>query len=208
MHNIPQGNARKSLGLPLRRAAQAGVNFAFLKATEGGDRVDAMFAENHAAARRAGVPVGAYHFYYFCTPPEVQARWFLDTVPREAGALPPVLDLEWNPFSPTCTFRPPAEEVRAVVRRWIEIVSAAWGHRPILYVPPDFWETNDIGRIDEEYWLRTVAAHPSERFPGVRWSFWQYSGTGIVPGVAGDCDLNCFAGTVDGWRRWRAARTV
>ena len=46
------------------QAARAGgVNFAFLKATEGGDILDPMFATNFRAALAAGVPVGAYHFW-------------------------------------------------------------------------------------------------------------------------------------------------
>src|SRR5262249_36110475 len=51
-------------------AKAAGISFAFLKATEGGDRVDDNFAENWRNARAAGVPRGAYHFFYFCTPAE------------------------------------------------------------------------------------------------------------------------------------------
>ena len=47
-------------------AKAAGISFAFIKATEGGDRVDDNFAENWQRAKAAGVPRGAYHFFYFC----------------------------------------------------------------------------------------------------------------------------------------------
>ena len=47
-------------------AKAAGISFAFIKATEGGDRVDDNFAEHWRSAKAAGVPRGAYHFYYFC----------------------------------------------------------------------------------------------------------------------------------------------
>ena len=83
-------------------AKAAGISFAFLKATEGGDRVDDNFSENWQRAKAAGVPRGAYHFYYFCRPAEEQARWFIRNVPRDRSSLPPVLDMEWNPQSPTC----------------------------------------------------------------------------------------------------------
>src|SRR5690606_5867024 len=59
----------------------SGVAFAFIKATEGADHADERFAENWAAARRAGVPRGAYHYYYFCRTAQEQARWFAATVP-------------------------------------------------------------------------------------------------------------------------------
>ena len=99
-----------------RRVALSGVAFAFIKATEGGDLKDPQFDRNWQLAGAHGVPRGAYHFYYFCTAPEVQARWFIRNVPKRGKALPPVLDMEWNPFSPTCTVRPPGAEVRRQVQ--------------------------------------------------------------------------------------------
>ncbi|RVV96763.1 glycoside hydrolase [Mesobaculum littorinae] len=189
-----------------RAAGASGVNFAFLKATEGGDRIDPLFAENFAGAAAAGVPVGGYHFYYFCNSPEVQARWFIQNVPRIPGALPPVLDLEWNPFSPTCVSRPPQAEVRRVAETWLSIVSRHYQQRPIVYVPLEFWRDRDVRHLPADYWLRSVAKHPDEAFADRSWTFWQYSGTGQVPGVSGNCDLNVFGGGASLWRRWLAAR--
>ena len=40
-----------------------GVDFAYIKATEGGDHRDTRFAENWRASRAAGVRRGAYHFF-------------------------------------------------------------------------------------------------------------------------------------------------
>ncbi|MEQ9573578.1 MAG: GH25 family lysozyme, partial [Nitratireductor sp.] len=42
-----------------------GANFAWIKATDGGDHVDPMFKTNWRAARAAGIPRGAYHFFYW-----------------------------------------------------------------------------------------------------------------------------------------------
>ncbi|MWD26331.1 glycoside hydrolase [Aquicoccus sp. SCR17] len=191
-----------------RRARAAGVNFAWLKATEGGDRIDPQFRANWRNAAVAGVPRGAYHFYYFCTPAEVQARWFIENVPREAGSLPPVLDLEWNPFSPTCTLRPPAETVRAEAATFIRIVTAHYGQAPVIYTTPDFWERNHISRLGREVWVRSVAEHAHGRYDGHPWTFWQYSGTGLVDGIGGDVDLNLFNGSEFAWRAWLARRLV
>lgn len=189
-----------------RSLRAAGTNFAFIKATEGGDRVDDRFAENWAGAAAAGIDRGAYHFYYFCSTPEIQAENFIAAVPRESGAMPPVLDLEWNPFSPTCTYRPPPEDVRRVVSRWIEIVTRHYGQPPIIYTTPDFYARNDIGSLGAEMWLRAVAETPDVVYPGQPWTFWQYSGTGRGAGVIGNLDLNVFAGSPAAWQRWRAAR--
>ena len=62
------------------------LRFVFIKATEGGDFRDRRFAENWAAAKRAGLRVGAYHFFTFCTAPELQAQNFLAVVPRDRQA--------------------------------------------------------------------------------------------------------------------------
>src|SRR5438128_304537 len=40
-----------------------GVDFAYIKATEGGDHVDRLFARNWQAAADAGMKRGAYHFF-------------------------------------------------------------------------------------------------------------------------------------------------
>ena len=129
------------------------------------------------------------------------------SVPRTPGALPPVVDLEWNPFSPTCTYRPPAAEVRAEVGRFMDILQAHYGQRPVVYTTPDFYDRNGFADIDtEEFWLRTVAALPSERYPGAAWTFWQYSSTGLIAGAEGEIDLNAFAGDRAAWYRWLSLR--
>lgn len=61
------------------RAREVGIEFVFLKATEGGDLADPAFRDHWRGAGRAGIKRGAYHFYYFCTAPEVQAQFFIQT---------------------------------------------------------------------------------------------------------------------------------
>lgn len=189
-----------------RMVARSGIRFAFIKATEGGDLLDPKFKDNWRAAERAGVAQGAYHFYYFCTDPDVQARWFIRNVPRSKGSLPAVLDLEWNPFSPTCRKRPPGTEVRRQVRVFLNMLEAHYGQRPIIYTTPEFYRDTGIGRLNEEFWLRSTATILSEKYPGQPWSFWQYTGTGRVPGVAGDVDINVFLGDETAWSSWLKRR--
>ena len=190
-------------------ARVSGVNFAFIKATEGGDLLDPMFQNHWEGAGRAGVARGAYHFYYFCTTPEKQARWFIENVPKAPGMLPPVLDLEWNPFSPTCTLRPPADTVRRNAQTFLSILRAHYGQQPVVYTTPEFYAQNDMGRLrGVEFWLRSTAAHPSEKYPDERWTFWQYTSTGRVPGAAGDIDINVYAGSPSSWDNWLSRRQV
>ncbi len=199
--------SRYQTGIDWQAARAGGVNFAFIKATEGGDRVDPMFKDHWQSAARAGVARGAYHFYYHCRSADAQADWFIAHVPRTRGALPPVLDMEWTPTSPTCSQQRPASAVRADAAQFIARLTAAYGTAPILYTTTDFYEDNDLGRLrGVEFWLRSVAAHPSERYAGQHWTFWQYSSTGRAAGIKGDLDLNAFAGGPQAWANWLAKR--
>lgn len=191
-----------------RRIKQQGVQFAWVKATEGGDLTDAQFKSNWRAAKRVGVPIGAYHFYYFCTDPETQAKWFIKNVPRQSGGLPPVLDLEWNPFSPTCTLRPPASEVRKLAKRFMRIVERHYGTKLVIYTTPDFWHHNQVARLNRDFWLRSTAKHVEKRYKTSDWRFWQYTSTGVLEGVNKEVDLNCFNGSQRQWNRWRETRAV
>ncbi|KIN71288.1 glycoside hydrolase family 25 protein [Sulfitobacter guttiformis] len=200
--------ARFQTSIDWSQARRNGVNFAFLKATEGGDLLDPAFTTHWRGAGKAGVARGAYHFYYFCTSPEVQAQWFIRNVPRSKGMMPPVLDMEWNPLSPTCAHRRPAANVvQDEMRRWLRIIEAHYGQRPIIYTTPQFYAENNLSGFNGyEYWLRTTAKSPGEAFPGERWQFWQYSATGLIDGIKGEVDLNAFSGTRAQWTTWLAAR--
>ena len=186
-----------------------GVNFAFIKATEGGDMLDPMFESHWHAAGRAEVKRGAYHFFYHCRPAAEQARWFIRHVPKVPGALPPVLDMEWTPTSPTCTIRRDGATIRDEARIFMEIVARHYGQRPIIYTTVDFYEDTELWRLGgAEFWLRSVAGHPGEVYGGKDWSFWQYTSTGVVPGIAGKVDINVFAGSKANWARWLGARAL
>ncbi len=207
VHGIDAARFQASSNWKAARAS--GVNFAWIKATEGGDLLDPMFHEHWRGASHAGIPTGAYHFFYFCTSAETQARWFIKNVRKRSGMLPPVLDMEWNPFSPTCTKRPPDDLVRREARIFLAALEAHYGQRPVVYTTPEFFKDNDLGRLRSvEFWLRSTAKSPAEAYPGQRWRFWQYSGTGIVPGFEGDTDLNLFNGSAADWAAWLAARRV
>lgn len=180
-----------------------GVSFAFIKATEGGDRLDDRFAQNINNARSAGIPSSAYHFYYFCTSAKKQAAWFIRNVPKMRNSLPHVLDMEWNHHSPSCKSRPPANKVRREMEIFMRALERHYGKRPIIYTTVDFHRENLVGHFNKDvFWLRSVKAHPKITYPGRDWAFWQYTGTGRMDGVKGDIDINVFAGSTSSWRNW------
>ncbi len=207
VHGIDLSRFQTGVDWPTARAN--GVNFAFIKATEGGDLMDPMFDSHWRGAGAAGVKRGAYHFFYHCRPAAEQARWYIRNVPRTPGALPPVLDMEWTPTSPTCTLRRDGATIREEARIFTDIVARHYGQRPLIYTTVDFYEDNELWRLSGvEFWLRSVAAHPNDRYDGQSWSFWQYTSTGLVPGIAGRVDVNVFAGSKAAWAEWVGARAL
>lgn len=188
------------------KVRKSGVSFAFIKATEGKDIVDPRFDEYWRRAAAAGIPHAPYHFYYFCSTADEQADWFIRNVPKASMHLPPVLDVEWNHTSKTCTYRPSAMTVRAEMKRFMDRIEAYYGKRPIIYTSVDFHRDNLAGAFqDYHFWVRAVAQHPGEIYPDRRWAFWQYTSTGVIPGIKGETDINVFAGTEKNWKNWVAA---
>ena len=188
----------------------SGVKFAFIKATEGGDRFDHKFNENWKGAKKAGVARGAYHFYYFCRPAADQVAWFIRHVPKEPGALPPVLDMEWNGHSPTCTKKPPRDKVLSEMRVFLAAAERHYGQKPIIYSSVDFHREILEGQFrDHPFWLRSVAGHPDTKYRGRKnWVFWQYTGTGTVAGIEGDVDRNVFYASSTKWKKWKEGVTA
>ena len=99
-------------------------------------------------ARAAGVPRGAYHFYYFCRPAAEQAAWFMNHVPRDArraaaGARPGVDPQVQKPAAAFPTPRPCAPRRRC----FLQALTAYYGKRPIIYTTVDFYRDNDLGGL-------------------------------------------------------------
>jgi lysozyme len=178
----------------------SGVRFAFIKATEGGDYVDPRFLTNWNGARAAGVQRGAYHFVYWCRPAHEQVVWFRQHIPNDADAMPPVLDVEWNTVSKTCPQKISPDLAREKIQLMLQELEAHTGKRPIIYTDIPFHKEVLAGYFNEyPFWIRSTASDPSEKYENRRWTIWQYTTTGRVPGIRGDVDKNTFAGDHRQW---------
>ena len=183
----------------------AGTQFAFIKATEGGDHVDERFRENWEGARRAGVPRGAYHFVFWCRSAEDQMAWFKQNVPNDPTALPPVLDVEWNGHSAKCPKKLPKAQALAMTRYMLEEMERYTGKRPIIYTDITFHKDVLEDELpDYPHWVRSTAAEPEQRYANRKWMLWQFTSTGRVPGVRGDVDRNAFYGSPKEWASFLA----
>lgn len=182
----------------------AGVKFAYIKATEGGNHVDSRFQENWANAAAAGIPRGAYHFVYWCRPWREEIDLFKRVVPADSDALPPVLDVEATPTSRTCKRTLYREEVVQEMRGMLREMERHYGKRPIIYVTVDFYES--IMHPDEfkdyQVWVRSTKYAPHVKYPGRKWTFWQYQSDARIPGIRGNVDRNAFKGSPTDWAKF------
>jgi lysozyme len=164
--------------------------------------------KNWRDADEAGLKRGAYHFFYWCRVASEQADWFIRNVPKVQGALPPVIDVEWNHQS-SCKRRPSRAKVLEKMQVFMDRLERHYGQRPIIYTTPDFYADNLQGVfLDYPFWLRSTAQHPGKVYPGRNWLFWQYSGSGLSQGVEGQIDLNVFNGDENDWWAWLGGRRM
>lgn len=163
------------------------LHFAFIKATEGTNRVDPFFKRNWNKAREAGVVRGAYHFFIPWKNGRIQAEHFIKTVKLHSGDLPPVLDVEQMGR----TGRPALQKE---VKEWLNIVEQHYGLKPIIYTNADFYKRN-LGKDFDDYTL-WVAHYLQRKKPRInrQWSFWQHSEQGRVNGILSKVDFNVFNG--------------
>jgi lysozyme len=187
-----------------RAVRSSGVRFAWIKATEGGDRVDPKFWQNWEGAKAAGIARGAYHFVYWCRPWQEEVAWFERNVPVERDALPPVLDVETTPDSRTCRRVLYRDQVLPELRGMLAELERHYGKRPMIYSSVDFYQA--ILRPDElsEYpiWIRSTKYSPHVKYGDRRWHFWQYQSDAFVPGIRGKVDRNAFFGDEKQWTVW------
>jgi len=206
VHGVDVSRWQGEIDWPMLRTQ--GANFAYIKATDGGDHLDPMFKTNWNRAKAAGIKRGAYHFFYWCRVASEQADWFIRNVPRDPDALPPVIDVEWNGQS-NCKQNISRARVLEKMQVFMDKLERHYGQRPIIYTAPDFYEDNLQGQFqDYPFWLRAVAQHPSKVYPGRKWVFWQYSGSGLSQGVNEKIDLNVFSGSEEQWHRWISPGTA
>lgn len=171
-----------------RTVASSGIQFAFVKSTEGRTWVAETFPRNWRELKANGILRGAYHFFRANTAPEVQADLFLKTVQLEPGDLPPVLDIESMDGMDAAT-------IRSRIAQWLKIVEQATGVVPILYTYPGFWQQLGTQAFTEyPLWIAhyTTASEPWVTGGWTTWTFWQYTDQGRVSGAPGPIDINIF----------------
>jgi lysozyme len=187
-------------GVDWAKAAGDGVAFAYLKASEGRDHQDDLFAANWTAARAAGLRVGAYHFFTFCSSGRAQAANFLAAAPPAADALPAAVDLE---FGGNCAARPDGAALARELSAFVAMVERRTGKPVVFYVTAEFMAAYGPVLPPRGLWRRSILHAPAR---DQAWVLWQFHNKGAVAGVKGPVDISVFNGGKGAFARFAAGR--
>ena len=161
-----------------------GVEFAYIKATEGSTHVDPSFRQKWKDAADAGMLVGAYHFFSYESSGTKQAKNYIETVGKLKGKLIPAVDME---LSMTEVYNPPEkEDVVRGLKAFIAVVEEEYGVKPLIYAQKDYFDkylADDFK--DYPKWVRNVF-YPVWIDMGDDWTVWQYNDRGQLKGYQGE----------------------
>jgi lysozyme len=173
------------------RVRRAGIQFAFIRLSDGATLPDTRFATNWAEARRAGVARGAYQYFRPDQSVTAQADLMIAAMRRDLADLPPVIDIEVDGGLG-------AQEAAARAQAWIDRVRDHLGVEPIVYTGSDLWRNGGAEPLaTQPLWIAHYTHDcPTLPPPWTRWSFWQHTDRGAVAGIEGPVDLDLFSGTL------------
>ena len=207
------------------QVAGDGYKFAAIKATEGthvstggfnGYYANPYYVSDAQAAAAAGMYVSAYHF---ANPFNSGGAAQADLAAEYAGEaqnttgtdykvggqyLPLMLDIEYNPYSPTdgneCYNLTRAQMV-SWVSSFVTEATIDTGAAPIIYTPPAWWATctgNSTAFGGDVLWVPAYSVNTPGTLPAgwSTWNFWQYSSSGTVAGFSAGTtvDVDYFSG--------------
>lgn len=176
----------------------SGVDFAMIRlgyrGYESGKLVDDKYAKaNLEGAAAAGLDVGVYFFSQALTPEEAEeeAYYVLEAIKDYEITMPVVFD--WEHVHDVNARTADMQDRRVLTdcaKAFLETVETA-GYWPMLY-----FNRSQASRLlylselkDYDFWL---AAYTSRMTYPYKIRMWQYTNTGSVPGIEGDCDINVF----------------
>jgi GH25 family lysozyme M1 (1,4-beta-N-acetylmuramidase) len=180
-----------------RAVWRAGHRFAYIKASEAGELRDPRFAENWSASGQAGILRGAYHFARpVAGRGGAEEAGFMCEVCGRLGAgalghLPPAVDIQSaEGLDP--------DDVHAWAGAFVAEIRQRLGRTPVIYAG-QFWKTTLREATDVwgcPLWLADYGTAAEVPAPWTRWTFWQHTLSGVVPGVPGrTLNLDLFDGS-------------
>lgn len=177
--------------IDFKKVAKSGIEFAFIKVSEGRDFNDARFLKNYEAAKSAGLKTGFYHFFRFDRDGVEQAMNFVRTIGSRHTDLGLAIDVEKAGNKDSI----PTELVVQRLTRMVDYLNLL-GYRVTFYTNLDgYYEYIADNFPGAPLWICRFKEYPVN----AEWTFWQYSHTGKVDGINGKVDLDAFCGSREEW---------
>lgn len=171
--------------------AKDGVEFVWIKATEGASFRDKRFDINHRKSGEAGLKRGAYHFFRFDKDGVEQAINLLETVGNRNLELGVAIDVETSGNPDNIDDSLIKERISAMVD-YLNLRGLA----PTLYCnKTDYYRYMADSFPGNSLWICSFSSDPI----AAPWTFWQHNHKGTVKGVKGAVDLNVFGGSHKEW---------
>ncbi|MBX7460191.1 glycoside hydrolase family 25 protein [Qipengyuania huizhouensis] len=146
-----------------------GAEFVYLEASRGARGKDANFSRNLAAAREAGLQVGAVHLFDPCETADGQSANYVTIVPRDADLLPPAIRL--SRMTDEC---PESVSEAAVQSELLTLVNQIESHTeaPVVLAPSEEFEDRyrPARRLERALWLDGDMKEPD--YGGRPWTVW------------------------------------
>lgn len=164
------------------------MTYVYLKATEGGDRIDHTYETNIELAHKHGLLVGSYHFYRPRSDQRVQLQNFMTQCRPGDQDIIPMIDIE-------TTGKLPTEEFRDSLFKFLALVEEAYRQKPLLYTYTNFYNKHLVGTIND-YKLMIAQYGDVEPvlFDERDITMWQYTSKGRIDGITGYVDKSRFLG--------------
>jgi len=146
-----------------------GGSFAYVEASSGVEGQDARFGSNLAAARKAGLKVGALHRFDPCQRADAQSANFVTMVPRDPALLPPAIAFE--EVADHCATKVSDAAVESELLTFVNQVEMHAGRPVILKLSAAAEDRYAMGaRIERDLWLVRDRFLP--RYAGRPWLLW------------------------------------
>ena len=166
------------------------LDFVFIRATVGKDRVDRQFKRNWLGAKENKMIRGAYHYYRPNENSIEQAELFIKTVTLRKGDLPPVLDIEKLPKNQSI------DSLKVGLKRWLHKVESHYKVKPIIYTGEKYYD--DFLKEEFSAYLFWIANYNFYRESIEEdWLFWQFTEKATVPGIKTSVDINIYNGDLE-----------
>jgi len=171
-----------------------GINFAYIKSTEGCDIVDSRFQYNVQKAHLAGIPVGAYHYFSFNLAGKSQAKHFLRNVDVLNMDLPPVIDIEEDD---RMNFPQNTKHIASQIYEFIAQIQKTTLRKVVIYANQYAYHKYIEGRFENNpIWICSIGQAPKI---ASKWHIWQKWHNGLCPGAPRVVDINLFNGDSKEW---------